>query len=243
MTNTPQTDKRGVLYIVWGEKADRYLERSIRSLRIHHPDIPVHCHRVASPVPGREFQEKSRMGSITPFQSTLYLDADTVIMGNLDYAFEQAERFGIACTINECPWMRRYGQKGEEDHTEYQAGVMFFTAAAAHVFDAWQILAATTPSASRWTLMDNRPRGLAYDDQAGFARALRQCNFNPFVLPINFNFRPLFFRSAFAPIKIWHDYMDPSPKLIELSSACERGDRPVTYFQLSHASTAPEQSA
>jgi hypothetical protein len=81
--------------------------------------------------------------------------------------------------------------------------------------------------------MDNIPRGLSYDDQAGFARAIRQCNFNPFVLPINYNYRPHFFKSAFAPIKVWHDYIDPPAGLAELSIACERGLRPVTLFDMS----------
>jgi len=232
MKSISQNDKRGVVYIFWGNKAETFLKRSVRSLQIHHPHLPIHYHRVASPVPGRELREKIRMKSISPFQTTLYLDIDTIVMGNLDYAFEQAERFGLACAINECPWMRRYCQPGEEDHTEYNTGVMSFTSAAGAVFDAWEMLESTTTSASSWAMPDRSPRGSAYDDQASFARALRMCNFNPFVLPVNFNYRPDFSPRAFAPLKVWHDYRNPPAGLVELSSACERGERPVTLFDI-----------
>jgi hypothetical protein len=230
---TSPTDKRGVVYIFWGEKGEQWAQRSIQSLHVHHPQLPVHCHRIAaSNPPGRELREKSRLKSITPFETTLFLDADTVVLGNLDYAFEQAERWGLACTINECPWMRRYGQQGEEDITEYNTGVIAFTSAAAEVFDAWEKLADITPSKSFWIETDNSPHGMEYEDQAGFSRAIRQCNFNPFVLPVNFNFRPDFFPKGFCPLKIWHDYRLPPRGLPELSLECERGVRPVTYFDL-----------
>jgi lipopolysaccharide biosynthesis glycosyltransferase len=194
----------------------------------------VHCHRVDAPQAGKALGEKNRMAAVSPFQSTLYLDVDTVVAGNLEHAFRLAERHGLACALNECPWMRRYQQPGEEEQFEYNTGVIFFTQAAAPVFDAWQRFA-DTPSASLWTTSDNQPRGLTYDDQASFARAIRHCEFNPAVLPVNYNFRPHFFRSGFAPIKIWHDYVDPPPDLLSLSLACERGARPVTYFELNAA--------
>jgi hypothetical protein len=127
--------------------------------------------------------------------------------------------------------MRRYGHP-IPDQTEYNTGVIFFTQAARPVFDAWERLALTVPATSRWTTMDNVPRGLPFEDQAGFAEAIRQCSFNPFVLPLNYNLRPFYHRGAFAPVKIWHEYVDPPPGLLELSQACENGERPVTFFEL-----------
>ena len=56
------------------------------------------------------------------------------------------------------------------------------------------------------------------------------------MLPINYNFRPDFYRSAFAPIKVWHDYSDPPIGLAELSLSCERDQRPVTYFEIPRVS-------
>ena len=93
---------RGILYMVWGgDKIESALNRSMDSIRTHHPDLPIHVHR-GDQAPGPAgLERKTQMGSVTPFQTTLYLDADTVVLGNLDYAFERADRFGLACCICE----------------------------------------------------------------------------------------------------------------------------------------------
>jgi hypothetical protein len=109
---------RGVLYIVWGEKVEPLLQRSMSSVRKFYPDMPIEIVRgVEDPVRG--LAQKSKMATQSPFESTLFLDADTVVLGNLDYAFERAEEFGLACAICECPWLRRYG-KEEGDQIEYK---------------------------------------------------------------------------------------------------------------------------
>src|SRR3984957_10987377 len=100
--------KRGILYIVWGDKVEPLLQRSMASVRKFYPDIPVEIVRgEADPVRG--LAQKSKMATQSPFESTLFLNADTVILGNLDYAFDRAEEFGLACAICDCPWLRRYG--------------------------------------------------------------------------------------------------------------------------------------
>ena len=48
--------------------------------------------------------QKSQMFQFSPFRETLYLDADTVVLGRLDFAFLKAQEFGLACCICECPW-------------------------------------------------------------------------------------------------------------------------------------------
>ncbi len=95
---------RGVLYLKWGE-FDQLLERSIASLRKWHPDVPYHVHELPS---DSTYLDKTLMYELSPFDTTAYLDCDTVVMGNLDYAFDRAERHGLACCINEVPWARRY---------------------------------------------------------------------------------------------------------------------------------------
>jgi hypothetical protein len=218
--------KRGVLYIVWGDRVETALQRSMASLKAVHPELPVHVERLAS----GSLREKTRMGALTPFESTLYLDADTVVLGNLNHAFDKAEQFGLACSICEAPWLRRYGA-GEGDGVEYNTGVLFFTNKARAVFESWRALA-DTPSQSRWTTCDNMPRGLAYDDQASFGRAAQVTRFNPFVLPINYNLRPQFHRSFFLPIKLWHSYSEVPLDLVRLNIDCERNARPTTYYIL-----------
>lgn len=186
--------------------------------------------------------EKSKMASLSPFESTLYLDADTVVLGNLDYAFERAEEFGLACCICECPWMRRYGAE-LGDLIEYNTGVLFFTNQSRPVFDAWQELAGVCPSQSHFVTDDGREFTMPYEDQSGFARAVRQCRCNPYVLPLNYNFRPGFHREFFAPLKIWHYRLNAPAALFDRNAACENGTRPVSHIRLKNKPAQPVEKA
>jgi len=94
---------RGVIYVVWGDTIEPLLKRSQESVRRFYPDMPMHVVR-GQVDPVRGLQQKTSMISHTPFESTLFLDADTVVVGNLDYAFEKSEEIGLACCICECPW-------------------------------------------------------------------------------------------------------------------------------------------
>lgn len=222
------TKRRGVLYIVWNEdEIAPTLERSIASVRGLYPDLPIHVERLL----GEGLHQKSKMGSLTPFETTLYLDADTIVLGNLDFAFEKAEQFGLACCICEAPWMRRY-DINEGDRIEYNTGVLFFTKLSAAVFEQWERRATSSPAASTWTMSDGLRRGLPDDDQASFARAIDATAYNPFILPLNYNVRPYFHREVFAPMKVWHSYDDVPPRLLEINAACERNDEPITLLQL-----------
>jgi hypothetical protein len=193
--------RRGVLYITWGDKADTVLQRSLDSVVRHHSELPVHVVRLPE---SATLLEKSKMMAMTPFEETLFLDADTVILGRLDFGFEKAARHGLACAICECPWARRYrGLAG--DLVEYNTGVLFFTESARPVFDAWERLAFDVDSAIP-IFVDDRLAHMPLNDQAGFALAVERTGHLPYVLPINWNFRPRWHKSFFGPIKIWHDY-------------------------------------
>lgn len=194
---------RGVLYIVWGNFDAAILARSRESLARVHPDLPVH---VAELPAGATLLDKAAMMELTPFDETLFLDADTVVLDDLSFGFEQAVRFGLACSICECPWARRYGGLAG-DMVEYNTGVLFFTAAARPVFDAWKACAAEVDSS---IVFDNGGElaRMPLNDQAGFAKAIDDTGFRPFVLPYNWNFRPKWHKSWFGPLKIWHDYAE-----------------------------------
>ena len=201
--------KRGILYITWGDMPDQVHQRSIDSVVRYHGELPIHVARLPEKA---TLLEKSRMFDMTPFEETLYLDADTVVLGRLDFGFEKAVRHGLACAICECPWARRYtGLSG--DMVEYNTGVLFFTARARPVFDAWKKLAFTVDS-SIPIFVDGRLGHMPLNDQAGFALAVERSGLAPFVLPYNWNFRPRWHKSFFGPIKIWHDYREISPELL-----------------------------
>ena len=159
---------------------------------------------------GSTLLDKARMMELSPFEETLFLDADTVVLDDLSYGFEQVRRFGLACSICECPWARRYaGLSG--DMVEYNTGVLFFTEFARPVFNAWRACVAEIDSSILFHNGQELAR-MPLNDQAGFAKAIDDTGFRPFILPYNWNFRPKWHKSWFGPLKIWHDYSDvPEP--------------------------------
>ena len=123
---------RGILYIVWGDSVEADFNARSSPCEIFIRICPFTL-SAGSNDPKMGFRQKTVMGSISPFETTLFLDADTVVLGNLDYAFDRAEEYGLACCICECPWLRRYGN-AEGDLIEYNSGVLFFAQKAAPHF-------------------------------------------------------------------------------------------------------------
>lgn len=210
---TPQTKaQRGILYVVWGQspEIEDKLARAIKSAEYHHPELPIHVERLDT---GSKIT-KTTMFEISPFEETLFLDNDTVVLGRLDYGFEKARQFGLACCINENPWARRFGDaKLSGDVVEYNSGVLFFTERAKAVFDTWHAIFSEVDS-SLLHYQDKQLCRMPATDQASFALAIERTGFLPFVLPQNWNFRPQWYRSWFGPVKIWHDNMDVPESLV-----------------------------
>jgi hypothetical protein len=212
------SNARGVLYIKWGSPLDAILNRSLQSLHAIHPELPVHIVKFPD---NTDIMAKSTMFDLSPFEETLFLDVDTVVLSRLDFAFEAAQRHGIACCISECPWARRYAVLSNAgDVIEYNTGVVFFTRAAKAVFDLWRDSAPKIDSSCRF-YADNELR-VGYNDQSPFAYAVRQLQFNPYVLPQNWNLRPAWQRIFWGPLKIWHAYEDVPPSVVEFTRQQEQ---------------------
>jgi len=201
-------DQRGVLYIVWGTYDQAILDRAQQSLALHHPELPVHVEILPD---NSTLLDKARMLEYTPFKETLFLDMDTIVLGNLDFGFEKARAFNVAMSICECPWARRYGSI-EGDIVEYNTGVIFFTEKAKPLFDAWTDCTATVDSSMEF-MIDGQVGCMPLNDQGGFAQAVEDTSLVPFVLPQNWNFRPRWQKSWYGPLKVWHDY-DPVPEAL-----------------------------
>lgn len=224
----------GVLYMVWGNSHDHLLARSMASLRKFHPTLPIHVHRVdamGEEVASTEMLlHKTKMAKISPFKTTLFLDADTTVLGSLDYGFEKARQFGLACCVCECPWARRYnGLKFSGDLIEYNTGVFFFTESAQPLMYMWERLARVVDSSMYFHTSSGQIAIMRHNDQASFARAVEMTGFNPFILPLNWNFRPKWHRSFFGPIKIWHDTSPPIPELVQISLNQSQTETIVSY--------------
>lgn len=205
----------GVLFICWGS-VEPVLTRAQESVKKWHPELPIHVERLS---PDATMLDKARMAALSPFDTTIYLDTDTVVLGRLDYAIEKSKKHGVALCINECPWARRaYALDGMGDIVEYNAGVVFFTRNVRWgVLDEWARRAKTMEPAMRSRGPDGGVSVMKINDQPSLAAAIDACDPDrmPFILPLNWNYRPLWHKSFFGPIRIWHDRSDPSPAILK----------------------------
>jgi hypothetical protein len=233
--------KTGVLYIVWpGAGIEELLERSRASVAAVHPELPVHVERLPA---GSTLLDKSRMHALTPFGNTLYLDADTVVLQRLDFGFEQSGRYGLALTHCECPWARRFSELANcGDAIEYNTGVMFFSHITRRLFGHWEMMAKRIVG----RLPFNRGGELAVmkiNDQASFAETMRLEGWNPFTLPMNWNFRPRWHRGFFGPIKIWHDYTPVSQGVVDWNEQQTAPDAVIDFVLVSVEQQLAEAAA
>lgn len=216
MINATGFKTRGIVYLIWKGYTDPApaLQRSLASIAHWHPELPVEVVEIPPAADGTppDLRAKARMYDVTPFEQTLFLDADTTVLGNLDYGFMKAAQHGIALCINANPWQRRYYKVEppvHPDEIEYSSGVVFFDktrAGVREVFARWKENH-DVPSCSMFI----GPEGLrqqAINDQAGFTLAIEQTGFNPFVLPLNWNLYPRWQKHFWGEIKIWHGYDD-----------------------------------
>ena len=217
----------GVLYIVWGSFDVDILLRSIRSVR-NCLKLPVCLAGEGFPsvleksvdiyVPfdskGRDLHSKDCMYNMSPFEVTLFLDLDTIVLGNLDFGFEMAQSHGLSLVLAPAFRVANYYLSLPDiscgDLIVYNTGVIFFkkTKAVREVFDKWRFY--------------NEHYQLACD-QPGLALSLYATKFNPFVLPRTWNFRVenMFGRlhiDGHGPIKIWHSYKGP-PNDLEFTNS------------------------
>jgi hypothetical protein len=98
--------KRGVIFIVVGEKFLYDAECAARSLREHNPELPI-CLFSDVPSSSTVFDMKNAITNphrrskldcllLTPFEQTLYLDSDIKVVADVSEPFDLLERYDIA---------------------------------------------------------------------------------------------------------------------------------------------------
>jgi hypothetical protein len=224
---------RGVIYMLWGKtpKVTAALQRSIASLKATNPDLPHTLFEIEDRGPWETLLAKASMLDKTPYDETLFLDADTMVMGPLDFGFEKAEQHGLACCICESPWLRRYSPE-YGDLIEYNTGVIFFTKKAAPFFAIWKELAPKLPSQILLIGNDGDLIKMPYNDQCSFSVAVDRSGISPFVLPMNWNYRPPWQYGYVGPIRIWHSYDQPSESFIRTSAFYNKAKNPVFQYHI-----------
>ena len=165
----------GVFYVAYGNQTQRETEQSIATLREYHKDLPVVIHKnkyenLSDAQSAR--WAKINLDLLSPFENSLYLDADTRIRGDLSAGFEILEDgYDLVMSFSDhqdgdCLW---HVDKKEQDYTieqigylplQLQCGVMFMRKSPEinRLFEQWR---------SEW-------RYFCDQDQAAFLRALHQ---------------------------------------------------------------------
>jgi hypothetical protein len=153
--------------------------------------------------------EKSRLIDFLPagYETFLFLDTDTRIVGDVGLGFAKAERHGIALApapnynlgefFNFARIMRELGVE-PADQIMYNSGVIFFhlTPAVRHVLERWRNLCATVGANKDF------PR-----DQPFLTLALEQLGFTPYVLSPLYNYRSLG-EHAVGSVRLWHSHFE-----------------------------------
>ncbi len=137
------------------------------------------------------------------YDTYLFLDTDTIVLGDISLGFKKANLHGIAvsqashyCLDN----FRNFAEVLEKESIEnsgllqFNTGVVFFSKSpkVELVFNKWQDLA--IKHCQLWK-----------DDQALFTLALETCSFNPYALSINYNYRG-FGNYISGDVRIWHSH-------------------------------------
>lgn len=147
--------ERGIVYIAVGAAYVRDAERSARTAKRQHPDLPI-C--LFSDVPSsdgvfdikREITSPHRRSKLdciinTPFRNTLYLDSDTRVVGEIAEPFGLLGRYDFAaCHVeNRHPvtsvTARFKGEGVEPAFTGFNGGVFYYrmNANVRRFFEAW----------------------------------------------------------------------------------------------------------
>ncbi|MFK8035743.1 MAG: putative nucleotide-diphospho-sugar transferase [Hyphomicrobiales bacterium] len=155
----------GIIYLAFGSPYLVMALRSIRSLRKTNPDLPIclvtNLAIAKTDIPLLRDDDtlavleedqannraiKTSINTISPYDRTLFLDCDTVVLGALDTGFRFLDDFDLAFRLNPYPQTR----KGKADVTimegltvgdcpHWNSGVMFFAKrpAADQFFQSW----------------------------------------------------------------------------------------------------------
>jgi hypothetical protein len=224
---------RGAIYMVWGNetKLRKALQRSIDSLKVTNPSLPYTVIELENKGAWEGLLQKAGMLERTPYEETVFLDADTLVLGPLDFGFQKAIQHGLACCICEAPWLKRYSPN-YGDLIEYNTGVLFFTRKAERIFAAWKDLISRV--SSQILLINDKGDliKMPYNDQASFSLAIEQTAASPFILPMNWNYRPPWHYGFVGPIRVWHSYDEPPANIITTSNFYNNAKNPVFQYHV-----------
>lgn len=214
--------KRAVIFLAWGEhyiqEVRQCLERS--NLAIYDKFLITEKEYEGTYIEGvniistdfktEGFIRKSEMIDNIPegYESYLFLDSDTIVLGDISFGFDKANQYGISLSPEPHYCLDRYFNFGKilqkesikcSGQLQYNTGVIFFRLddSVKTVFQKWRHLAGKYFSDFN-------------NDQPYFTMALEACSFNPYTLSINYNYRGTGEHIS-GDVRIWHSHF-PMPE-------------------------------
>jgi hypothetical protein len=209
--------ERGILYIATGPSFLTEAIGAAQSVRAAWPDIPLALITDAAPPPGcfdhveiveaeRNSRDKPRLIGRSPFERTIFLDADTYCCAPFPELFDQLDRFELLAAHEDGRFSTKFNPDTGEEYfvkvpgipdsfPELNTGVMAFrrSPATMALFDNWIV----EYDKSLNELSDHH-------DQPSFRAAIYRSEVLLAVLPSEYNFRLSCPGSARAQIKIIH---------------------------------------
>ena len=149
------------------------------------------------------------LSDYTPFDITLYIDADVHLFGDPSFAIEKCKVHEICLThspMYDLHYRSTIKQELKDvvqnriDLIEYQAGWILFKqgTTATKLFDEYKNIAFAHPE-------------VTFSQQI-FSLAVENSGVNPFILPSNWNYRA-FHQHLHGELKFWHNYFLPHERL------------------------------
>ena len=187
--------ERGVVYAATGERCNAEVFQSVRSLRVHHPGVPVTLFTDLH-VRDDDFDEvrlitEPRLTWVdkitplleSPYTRTIFLDTDTYICGSLDPVFRVLDRFELAVAHDTVRYDERWSPDVPPTFPELNTGVLAYrlTDAVRSLFEHW------LPHFD--ALRERFPGEPDINDQQSFRQLLWAQDIAFGVLPPEFNFR------------------------------------------------------
>ena len=201
---------RGIIYITWEQtdKLKNSLQRSQKSLDKLGLEYKV--------FDGSDYGSKCDIFDMSPFDETIFLDVDTVVLEDPSYGFEAASKYGMALVIAPACFTPRHWPDIKsnpelshlsDDNIQYNSGVIFFTKSkkTLALAKSWKYYSKIIAENKH---CDPDSLSIKYSDQNSLSIACWETGFNPHVLPKNWNYRHFQANrnSLFGPVKIWHSY-------------------------------------
>lgn len=128
----------GIIYVAKGSDYTDLACQSLRTLRQHHPDLPVHLFTDQAP-PNADFDavhpipagcSRAKIAGMiaSPFERTLFLDCDTLVVSPIDDGFTILDRFDLAIAhdVRRSSALIEAGDSAPPIFPQHNSGVMFF---------------------------------------------------------------------------------------------------------------------